>query len=308
VHVDRQAEERKWHVSEQALDGVLVDVLPDAVLRELGQRLGIEDLRQVHAPSAALRSSNAWLCGQRPEVVFVKLYARPAHAATEHSVAAALSGRHTVMLLDGDHLPAVGHYNVFRFEQMVRAPWTAGAAAEAGTLLARVHAAEHPDGLRHRVASEAAFDDLLTRFAAAAPDVYSEHRAELLGAATRSLVRAAEQVGAESPDVLLHGDFSLRNVGVRPDGQYVVFDFERAALGPAEFDLERIWDRELAAIEHGRQRFVDSYAGTASGRRPNPDLLRYARLTCALTTVMGGRRTRDQPFENEGRTMLEALC
>lgn len=278
----------------QVLDGTLAGaVLPDAVVRALAQQLNAGELRQIQPDDVNARSANAWLRGAG---IFVKLYARPEHAAAERAVAAALGG-----LLDGGELPGAGQYAVFAWQDLVPPPWTTETAARAASLLNTVHATDPPAGLRRREASEDVFGALLERFAREAPDVHAEHQANLTGTTTRDVVRAAARV--ETPDVLLHGDFSLRNIGVRRDGGYALFDFERACTGFAEFDLERIWDRELASIDGGRTEFVD-----ALDVRPDEALLNYARLVCALTTVMGARRTRDENFEREGRARLEALC
>jgi aminoglycoside phosphotransferase (APT) family kinase protein len=182
-------------------------------------------------------------------------------------------------------------------------------------MLAAVHESavpREPDGaasLTRRGAGEEPLALLLSGLARRAPDLYALVRDKLAEPRRAASAAAARRHAADAPEVLLHGDFSLRNIARAADGRELVFDFERAECGPAESDLERLWDRELAAVPGGRAAFVAAYraARRADPGPPEPAALDYARLCCAISTLTAARRTCDTEFEAEGLTILKAL-
>ncbi|MCP2258881.1 Phosphotransferase enzyme family protein [Streptoalloteichus tenebrarius] len=298
--------------TESLLTGAIVDWLPPSVADTLARRLGLEAMGQVVPETFKERSRNAWFHGHHRGVrVFVKLYAHAPHGVVEQYVGRQLGARYTTEILLGESVPNLGWCNVFRWEPVTPLPHTLDSVETAATLLAMTHRQDpgRADVLSRRQVGERPYQELLARFGRVAWDVYQEWRDLLDGRDTASVVREAEQADAETPGALLHGDFSLRNVGSGERGRPVVFDFERSGLGPTELDLRRIWDRELAAVPGGRETFVSAYraARGLTGVWPEPALLRYARLTCALTTITAARRTDDPQFEQEGRRILEDL-
>lgn len=310
------------------LDGGLVGVLAGDVADRLAAACGATGLRQVLAASPRERSSNAWFRGElRGEEVFVKLYARPERAAADRLVARSVAPGVTTRTLGGGRADGLGEFTVFRWQPLTPLPARPESVAEAARLLAAVHDTALPgsdEGGRTTRApgggqaltavpatevGEDAFAELLRRLARQAPDLFAEVRGRLTGPKATALVRAAGQSAGGRPPVLLHGDFSLRNTARNQAGRPVVFDFERAERGPAEYDLQRIWDRELAAVPGGHGVFTAAYR---AARRHDPGpldrvQLDYARLACAVTTLTAARRTHDTRFESEGRRILEAL-
>ncbi|WP_367125813.1 phosphotransferase [Streptomyces phytohabitans] len=292
------------------LHGGPVDLVPQRVADRLAARIGAGHLTQVRAPVRKERSANAWFRGTAAgRDVFVKLYARRDRAATERLVAPAVGPSRSTRLLDTGTDPELGAYAVFGWEDLVPLPPTAESAAVAGHLLATVHETVPPGEIRHLTPGQEQLDAQLSALAAEAPDLYGPIRDRQARAAPAARVREAGRRAATAPRVLLHGDFSLRNVARGAGGRELVFDFERAAVGPYEVDLRRLWDRELAVIPGGRAAFTAAYRrgrGTDPGP-PDPVLLDFARLSCAVTTLTAARRTDDPDFEAEGLTILEAL-
>ncbi|MDP9613235.1 hypothetical protein JOF35_005573 [Streptomyces demainii] len=310
------------------LDGSLVGGLPGHVADRLSAACGATGLRQVLAGSFKERSSNAWFRGGlRGEEVFVKLYARPERAAADRLVAGSLAPGLAPRLLAGGHADGLGEYAVFRWQSLTPLPARPESAAEAGRLLAAVHDTDPPgpgaDGPAPRPpgggqgttalpvteVGEEPFGKLIEALARQAPDLFAEVRGRLTGPEATALVRDADQAAGRYPTVLLHGDFSLRNTARNHAGRPVVFDFERAGFGPAEHDLQRIWDRELAAIPGGHGIFTAAYRRARAHDPGPPDRIQldYARLACAVTTLTTAHRTHDTRFEAEGRKILEAL-
>ncbi|MFI0773148.1 phosphotransferase [Streptomyces sp. NPDC021212] len=310
------------------LDGGLVGVLPARVADRLAAACRATGLRQVPAGSFKERSSNAWFRGEvRGEEVFVKLYARPERAAAERLVASSLAPGVAPRLLAGGRADGLGEYAVFRWQSLTPLPATPESAAEAGRLLAAVHDTDLPgpgaDGPTPRPpgggqgttalsapeVGEEAFGKLIAALARQAPGLFAEVRGRLTGPKATALVRDAGWTAGRHPPVLLHGDFSLRNTARNQAGHPVVFDFERAEYGPAEHDLRRIWDRELAAIPAGHDTFTTAYRNARAHDPGPPDRIQldYARLACAVTTLTAARRTHDTRFEAEGRKILEAV-
>ncbi|WP_197367928.1 phosphotransferase family protein, partial [Streptomyces clavuligerus] len=195
-----------------------------------------------------------------------------------------------------------------------RGPWPgpgqeAGPEADDGPGAAPYGAGRRTAALPTTEVGGAAFARLLDGLARQAPDLFAEVRDRLTGPKATALVRAAEKAGDGPPPVLLHGDFSLRNTARDRTGRPVVFDFERAEHGPPEYDLQRIWGGDLAAIPGGQVLFTAAYRA-ARAEDPGPldrSLLDYARLACAITTLTAARRTQDTQFESEGRKILEGL-
>ncbi|GAA0513727.1 hypothetical protein GCM10010390_15090 [Streptomyces mordarskii] len=312
MHLDRQAEVTALPGKGGVLDGALVDLVPQRVADRLAARIGAEHLVQVRADSFKERSANAWFRGTaRGREIFVKLYARQDRAVVERLVARSLGPACSTRLLDSGTAPDLGGYAVFDWERLVPLPPTADSAAAAGRLLAAVHETAPPGAapLQDQTPCEAHLETHLSALAAEAPDLYGLIRGRLAEPALSTLVREAGRRSVTAPRVLLHGDFSLRNVARGAGGREVVFDFERAALGPFEVDLQRLWDRELAAIRGGRTAFTAAYRqerDTDPGP-PDPVLLDFARLSCAVSTLTAARRTDDPDFEAEGLTILKVL-
>lgn len=295
------------------LDGGLVGTLPGYVADRLAEVLGTTGLRQVRAASCRERSHNAWFRGElRGEEVFVKLYAVPERGVAERLVARSVAPRLTTRLVGGGRADGLGEYAVFHWQRLVPLPARPESAAEAGRLLAAVHDTALPVAdadLPVTEVGEEAFTKLLERLARQAPDLFAEVRDRLTGPKATALVRAADQSAGAYPPVLLHGDFSLRNIARDQAGRPVVFDFERAERGPAEYDLQRMWGGDLAALPGGHVLFTAAYR---SARTDDPGAwdrgrLDYARLACAITTLTAAHRTRDAQFESEGRRILEAV-
>ncbi|GAA3434188.1 phosphotransferase [Kutzneria kofuensis] len=298
------------------LDGGLVDTLPRDLADRLAERVGADRLRQVRAASFKERSSNGWFRGAVDgQEVFVKLYARADRAAADRAVSAAVGPAHTTRLLGWGRDERTGEHAVFAWEDCTGLPWDARAAATAGRLLAVVHDTPPPLGpdgspiLAGLPTAESHYDRLLAGLAQQAPHLFARISGRLTGSWATDLVAAAQRAAAQAPAVVLHGDFSFRNIARTARGVDVVFDFERAVTGPVEQDLGRLWDRELAAIEGGHDAFV---AGYRAGRAQDPGpfstaALDFARLSCAVSTLIAARRTRDPEFEAEGLAILEAL-
>lgn len=307
MHLDRKAEVT-------VLDGSLVDTVPPHVADRLASRIGADRLWQVRAATFKERSSNGWFRGSAGErEIFVKLYARADRAAADRSVAAAVGPAHTTRLLDWGRDEEAGEHAVFAWEDLADLPWDARSAAIAGRLLAVVHDTPPPRGpdgkqmLQRLPAPQDDYGRLLAGLAQQAPHLFARLRDRLTGPWATALVAAAQR--AQASTLLLHGDFSFRNIARSPRGAEVVFDFERAVAGPAELDLGRLWDRELAAIDGGHDAFAAAYrAARASDPGPlDRALLDFARLSCAVSTLIAARRTRDPEFETEGLAILEAL-
>ncbi|MCK1798995.1 aminoglycoside phosphotransferase family protein [Streptomyces sp. XM4193] len=304
------------------LDGAPVDLLPQQVADRLAARAGADHLTQVRAAGFKERSANAWFRGTAlGREVFVKLYARNDRAATERLVAPAVGPGHSTRLLDGGTAAGLGAYAVFGWEDLHPLRHTADSAATAGRLLAAVHDTVPPPDIvpptgtastPQPASCEEQLETQWEALAGQAPDLYAlvRDRPETPAkGAPNELAREADRRATGAPRVLLHGDYSLRNVARGAGGREVVFDFERAALGPFETDLQRLWDRELAALPAGRAAFTAAYRGergTDPGP-PDPVLLDFARLSCALSTLTAARRTDDPAFEAEGLAILKAL-
>lgn len=298
------------------LDGGLVHRVPPRVCERLAARLGAPDLRQVLAARFKERSSNAWFRGTAGgREIFVKLYARADRAAADRAVSAALGAERTTRFLAGGRDEQLGEYGVFAWEELAALPWDTRAAAIAGRLLASVHdtaAAVVIDAAPQAEPAqppEAGYARRLEGLAEQAPDLFARYRGVLTGGWARSVVAQAQRLAEETAPVLLHGDYSLRNIARAASGRELVFDFERADAGLAEEDLGRLWDRELAAIPGGREAFAAAYRA-ARAEDPGPPrapALDFARLSCAVGTLAAARRTDDPEFEAEGLTILRAL-
>lgn len=137
------------------------------------------------------------------------------------------------------------------------------AARAVGDVLGRIHAAtaDRPD-VAARFATDATFrairlEPYLEATGRAHPDLAA--RFEMLVATTASTRR-----------VLVHGDFSPKNLLVGPDGP-VVLDAECAWYGDPAFDLAFVLNHLLlkgAWKPAGRARYLDAYAALVDGYRP----------------------------------------
>jgi hypothetical protein len=298
------------------LDGSPVDTVPPSVIERLARHLEADDLRQVAAASFEGRSGNAWFHGTaKDREIFVKLYAWADRAEADRAVSAAVGSAHTTRLLGGGRSRELGEYAVFAWEDLTALPWDIRSAAAAGRLLAAVHDTSQPrepDGspsLRQTSMTAADYLGRLEELHEQAPGLFARLREQLAGARAGTVVTQAERIAAVEPHVLLHGDFTLRNIARSASGRDLVFDFEQAACGPAEGDLHQLWDRELAAIPGGRRAFIAAYrsARIADPGPPRPAVLDYARLSYAVSALTTARRTGSPEFETEGLAILKAL-
>ncbi|PGH41746.1 Phosphotransferase enzyme family protein [Micromonospora sediminicola] len=285
----------------------LVGAVPHHVVEDISDHLRASVVRQVVAGTARDRSVNAWFRAETDAgTLFVKCYARADRAAVERSVAADLPEDLSPPLLSGGVIAGVGAYNCFGWRDLSPLPATAGSLAQVGERLATLHAVPPPAGLPRREVGPAAYAAQVARLADVAPDLADRLRHRLHGGWAAQLVAEAEAAAARARPVLLHGDFSLRNVGRQPCGGTLLFDFERAEIGPAELDLDRIWDREAVVPPGGRRALLHGYT-TRSGVRPDPVLITYARLCCALSTLVRARLSGDTDFEEQAWAILAAL-
>ncbi|NYT92305.1 phosphotransferase [Salinispora sp. H7-4] len=288
----------------------LVTEVPAALVRRVGQRLDATAVRQIRATREKDRSANAWF---RAEVAsgpaFVKCYPRPDRAQAERAVARALPPGMAVPFLGGGALGGPGdypEYNCFAWRDLgpVRAdPYGLRAAGER---LGALHAVTPPAGLVPREVGPAAYDALLARLQEVSPYLDDRLRFRLDGDWARAVVTAAGSAARKASVVLLHGDFSLRNIGTAANGTTLLFDFERAETGPPELDLERIWDREATA-SGGHPALLAGYRAGGGAAEPDPVLLTYARLCCAVSTLVAAGRTGDTEFAREAHVILDRL-
>lgn len=293
--------------SDQVLGAGQAGRLDSAVVSRLADALGVAGLRQLIPDAPTDRSENAWFRGRAGDAeVFVKLYARPDRGRVEQAVTRALPAGLAPRLVAAGRVAGIGEYSVFEWLPLRTAGWSPTAAAAAGSLLARFHAVAVPaDAPPARAPDHADLAGVVERLAEAAPDRFAQYAARLQSRATRELVEAARST---RPQVLVHGDFAFRNLGTASPGRWLLVDFERVRVAPAEFDLDRVWDRELAAPAL-RRAFLAAYRERSAVRDwPDPAVLRYARLRCALTTVTRGRLNRDEDFERQGCRLLEGLA
>lgn len=291
--------------------GGLVDRLPAATVEELRVRLGYRQLRQVNAPTPDRRSTNAWFYGHGDEgPVFLKLYALNHRAATEAAVTSQLPSTITTKFVANGFLEGIGPYSAFEWAELEEVVLDRNGLQLCAQLLASVH--ESPisqDGClaADRVTS-ALYDKAVERLARVAPDDFEAVRSVIAGTWAQGLVVVATEIAEVTPSVVLHGDFSFRNIA-QNSGRHVVFDFERACTGPAELDLARIWDRELTRIPGGQSLFSIAYrrARGLSERWPDPVLLQFSRLRCAVTTLTAARLQHEQQFADQGYRILKEL-
>lgn len=107
----------------------------------------------------------------------------------------------------------------------------------------------------------------------------------------RSVRRAAAVLAVRAPRphraVAVHGDTSLRNVLVRPDGVVRLLDWDRSALGPAEADLAPL----VGLLGADADPVLEAYraAGGVVDDDVLADLVAANRLTRALRRFAAGR-------------------
>jgi aminoglycoside phosphotransferase (APT) family kinase protein len=168
--------------------------------------------------------------------------------------------------IDDAFTPALGHHGCVLLEAWAEGRPLTGAdagrrAAEAGALLARLHATPLADGAA--IDAEAprarAARDLETLAAAGA---LAPADAVRLAATLRRLDPGA------SPAALIHRDFCAENMLIDPDGRLRVIDNEWLAVGPPGFDLARTRTRWPMASDVWR-RFLRAYRAAAR-RDPGP--------------------------------------
>ena len=124
---------------------------------------------------------------------------------------------------------------------------------------------------------------------------------EAVGALGRVLARAHGAGRRDSPNVLLHGDFSTGQVLVDGEGLSVI-DFERAAAGDAAIDLGsfvarlELRGREVGVDEDSLSRAVDAFLEgheEASGGAPEPELVdMHRRIAVARLGLQAVRHLR----------------
>ncbi|WP_063048368.1 aminoglycoside phosphotransferase family protein [Nocardia arthritidis] len=291
--------------------GGLVDRLPATTVEQIRVRLGYRRLRQIEAPTADRRSANAWFSGHGGEgTVFLKLYASDHRAATEAAVASQLPRAITTRFVNSGVLNEIGAYTAFEWANLNDVALDHNGVEVSARLLAAVHDCPLPpsSGIAADHITPASYEKAVERLARVAPDSFAEVESVVAGAWAQDLVTAASEIATTAPSVVLHGDFSFRNVA-KCSGRHVVFDFERACTGPAELDLARIWDRELTRVPNGQSLFAAAYrrARGLAQLWPDPVLLRFSRLRCAVTTLTAGRLQREEQFADQGYTILKAL-
>ncbi|GAB3466713.1 phosphotransferase [Actinophytocola sediminis] len=278
----------------------------DAVRRHLVARFGVGPVRELRPRRAELRSENRWLCAARDgrPALFVKVYVRSDRGVVEQRAMAAMPAGLSTRLVG--HGEAAGiRYSAFAWADLTEIATDAVFAEVSGDLLARMHNAPPPSApLPTEPVTEESYADTVRTLARTVPDVYEQVAADLSGRRARGVVREADQVARDTQEVFLHGDLARRNTAVG-DAGYLLLDLERASVGPAELDLNRVWGRELAPPAN-RRRFLDAYR---QGRGlpstwPNQALLRFAQLRCGVTTLVTARRRRDPEFAAEGHRLL----
>lgn len=111
--------------------------------------------------------------------------------------------------------------------------------------------------------------------------------ADVLRAVRRAAAVLAVRAGRPHRPVAVHGDTSLRNVLVRPDGVVRLLDWDRSALGPAEADLAPL----VGLLGADADPVLDAYraAGGAVDAEVLADLVAANRLTRALRRFAAGR-------------------
>ncbi|MCC3327951.1 aminoglycoside phosphotransferase family protein [Nocardia abscessus] len=242
--------------------------------------------------------------------MFLKLYASDRRGATEAAVASQLPRAITTRFVNSGMLDKVGAYTAFGWAHLDEVTLDRDGLGVSARLLAAVHDCPLPpsSGIAADHISPASYEKAVERLARIAPDSFAEVESVVAGAWAQDLVTAASEIATTTPSVVLHGDFSSRNVA-KCSGRHVVFDFERACTGPAELDLARIWDRELTRVPNGQSLFAAAYRRARGLTRPWPDpvLLRFSRIRCAVTTLTTARLQREEQFADQGYRILEAL-
>lgn len=120
--------------------------------------------------------------------------------------------------------------------------------------------------------------------------------------------RYLDEVEPAQPRVLLHGDVAFRNL-FSSSGTVYLADFERAAVGMADFDFGKLWDQDLGNHSR-RQHFANTYrqARNRSPARWPDDKLRWAvRLWAALGVVPYAERVGDWRFRAFADEMIAKL-
>ncbi|MFE7812877.1 phosphotransferase family protein [Streptomyces sp. NPDC057433] len=272
-------------------------------------RFGVESVHELQPRLTELWSENRWMRADRGgwPVLFVKVYARPDRGVIEQRASEALPDGLSTRMVGHGHVDGAGQYSAFAWDDDLTDVTTDNAfSAGAGYLLARLHSTRPPTSglLPADPVTEESYTAAMETLARTFPEVYERVAGDLSGRRARSVVREAESVARDTPDVFLHGDLARRNIA-RRNATYLLLDLERAGVGPAELDLARIWGRELSILKD-RHRFLACYRHHRGlpPSWPNRSLLRFARLRCAVTTLITACRRGDSAFASEGHQML----
>lgn len=121
----------------------------------------------------------------------------------------------------------------------------------------------------------------------------------------KSEEKAADTDYALLPKVVLHGDFSLRNLMIYNENN-VLIDFERAHVGVSYEDLIKFFFNEVIDLKD-RNAFISGYRSQNELEIPNQSLQKYLLFLCALDILDFHLTHKKQKFGQMADAMFETI-
>lgn len=121
----------------------------------------------------------------------------------------------------------------------------------------------------------------------------------------KSEEKAADTDYALLPKVVLHGDFSLRNLMIYNENN-VLIDFERAHVGVSYEDLIKFFFNEVIDLKDGNA-FISGYRSQNELEIPNQSLQKYLLFLCALDILDFHLTHKKQKFGQMADAMFETI-
>jgi aminoglycoside phosphotransferase (APT) family kinase protein len=242
--------------------------------------------------------------------LFVKLYSNKAKYAAEYSALSAIGKRYswTILPVAGSDSGALA-WQSFPFIDLQPIDELAFSFYDWGVRLAELHSCEPPGSLAR---SQRAIDVVEKRLELLAllrepVAVKSAQDASAIWLRARGTVGDDAQHYQSIP-CLISNDFGFRNTFLRPDGQLILIDFERATIGDPHWELGKAWDRELRSVSD-REDFLGGYHARLSYRQdwPHRATLWVTRFVACVAAIPYALRVGDQEFLDHSIAVLREL-